>query len=74
MRCLPSLFFFFFATSQFDWPITEKKLKLWRLPKIEDSILKCRVPPPWPTSIGERRTTFTKAYEIEVRCYGEYVE
>jgi len=24
--------------SQFDWPITKKKLKLWRLPKMEDSI------------------------------------
>jgi hypothetical protein len=24
--------------SQFDWPITKKKLKLWRLPKIEDSM------------------------------------
>ncbi len=31
-------FSFFFAMSQFDWPITKKKLKLWRLPKIEDSM------------------------------------
>ncbi len=23
--------------------------------------------------IGERRTTFAKAYGIKVRCYGEYV-
>jgi hypothetical protein len=49
-------------------------MKLWRFPKIEDSILKYRVPPPWPTCTGERRTTFTKAYGIGVRCYGEHVE
>jgi hypothetical protein len=24
--------------SQFDWPIAKIKLKLWRLPKIEDSM------------------------------------
>jgi hypothetical protein len=46
-------------------------MKLWRL--IEDSILKYRVPPLWPTYIGERKTTFAKAYEIKVRCYGEHV-
>ncbi len=33
------------------------------------------VPPLWPTYIGERRTTFTKAYKIKVRClYEEHVE
>jgi hypothetical protein len=43
-------------------------------PKIEASILKYRVPPPlWPTYIGERRTTFAKAYGVKVRCYGEHV-
>jgi hypothetical protein len=46
-----------------------KKKKLWRLPKVEGSILKYRVPPLWPTYIGERRTTF--AYGIKVRCYCE---
>ncbi len=50
-----------------------KKLKLWRLPKLEGSILKCRVPPLWPSYIGERRTTFAKAYGIKVRWYGEHV-
>jgi hypothetical protein len=49
------------ATNQFDWPITPKKMKLWRLPKTEGSILKCRVPPLWPNYIGERRTTFAKS-------------
>jgi hypothetical protein len=39
-------YFYLFATTQFDLPITQKKTKLWRLLKIEDFILKCRVPPP----------------------------
>ncbi len=34
---------FFFAMSQFDWPITPKKLKPWKLPKREGSILKHRI-------------------------------
>jgi hypothetical protein len=57
---------------QLDWPITPKK-KLWRLPKTEGSILKYKVPPLWPSYIGERRTTCAKAYGIKVRCYGEHV-
>jgi len=49
-------------------------MKLQRLPKIEGSVLKCRVPSLWPTCIsGERKTTFAKAYGIKVRCYGEHV-
>jgi hypothetical protein len=31
-----------------DWPITEKKMKLFKLPKGEGSSLKYRVPPLWP--------------------------
>ncbi len=32
------------------------------------------VPPLGPTYIGERRTTFAKAYGLKVRClYGEHV-
>jgi len=42
---------------------------LWRLPKIEGSILNYRVPPLWLTYISERRTTFAKAYGTKVRCY-----
>jgi hypothetical protein len=49
-------------------------MKLWRLPIIEGLILKYRFLPLWPTYIGERRTTFAKAYGIKVRCYGEHVE
>jgi hypothetical protein len=60
--------------SQFDSPITPKKMKLWRLPKIEVSILKCRAPPLWPTYIGKRRTTFAKAFGIKARCYWELFE
>jgi hypothetical protein len=48
-------------------------MRLPRLPKIEGSILKYRVPPLWPTYIGERMTTFAKAYGIQVRCYGQHV-
>jgi len=48
-------------------------MKLWRLPKIEGSSLKYRNPPLWPGYIGERRTTFAKAYGIKVRCYGRHV-
>jgi hypothetical protein len=48
--------------SQFDWPITQKNNNLWRLPKIEGSNLKYRIPPLWLTYIGDRRTTFAKEY------------
>jgi len=42
-------------------------------PQSRRFILKYRGPPLWPTSIGERRTTFAKAYGIKVRCYCELV-
>jgi len=48
-------------------------MKLWRLHKIKGFILKYRVPPLWPTYVGERRTTFGKADGIKVRCNGEHV-
>ncbi len=50
-----------------------KKMKLWRLPKTEGSILKYIVPPLWPMYITERRKPFPKAYGIKVRWYGEDV-
>jgi hypothetical protein len=43
-------------------PIAPKKMKLWRLLKIESSILIYIVPPLGPTYIGEKRTTFAKAH------------
>jgi len=35
--------------------------------------LKYPEPPLWPSYIGERRTTFAKAYGIKVRCSREHV-
>jgi hypothetical protein len=59
---------------QFDCPITPKKMKLWRLLKIEGYVLMYIVPPLRPNYIGETRTTFAKAYGLKVRClYGEHV-
>jgi hypothetical protein len=51
-------------------------MKLWRLLKVEGSVLMYIVPPLRPIYIGERRTTFAEAYRrIKVRClYGEHVE
>ncbi len=51
---------------------TLQKMKLWRLPKIEGSILKYRISPLWLGYIGEMKTT-AKAYGIKVRYYGEHV-
>jgi hypothetical protein len=42
--------------------------------KIKVCILKYRVLPLWPTCQGERRTTFAKAYGINVRCHWELLE
>jgi hypothetical protein len=67
MRCLLISPFFFWVCNEL------KKRKLWRLPKIEGSIFKYKVPPLWPTYVGERRTRFAKAYGITLRCYGEHV-
>ncbi len=47
MRCLPNFILIYVGDEPFDWPITEK-MKLQRLPKIEGSILKYRVPSLWP--------------------------
>jgi hypothetical protein len=56
--------------NQFDWPIALKKMKLWRLLKIEGSVLMYRVAPLGPTYIGES----AKAYGLKVTCiYGEHV-
>jgi hypothetical protein len=59
---------------QEDWPIVPKKMKLWRLLKLEGYGLIYIVPPLGPTYIGERRTTFAKTHGLEVRClYREHV-
>jgi len=53
--------FFCFAMSQFDWSITPKKLKLWKLPKREGSILKRRIQwtvhSPHKTQLGKKDTS-----------------
>jgi hypothetical protein len=49
-------------------------MKLWRVLKIEGFVLMYMGPPLWPAYIGERITTFAKAYGLKVRClYGEHV-
>jgi hypothetical protein len=57
--------------NQFDWPINQKKKRLWELPKIKGFILKYLVPPVWPTYICARRITFSKACGIKMTCYWE---
>jgi hypothetical protein len=39
--------------------------------RIEGFNMKYRVPPPWPSYIGERRTIFAKPCGIKVKCYKE---
>ncbi len=58
--------------SQFDWPITQKRLNVWDLPKIEGSILEYIAPCLWPSYIGWRRTTVAEPYGIKVKCYWEH--
>jgi hypothetical protein len=74
MRCLPIFIFIFIFLQRANLigPSLKRKMKLLRLPKIEGSILKSRVPPLLPTYIGERRTTFSQAHGTKVRCYGEH--
>jgi hypothetical protein len=48
-------------------------MKLWRLPKIEGSILKFTIPPLCATYIGEMRTPFSEAYGIKMTWYVEHV-
>jgi hypothetical protein len=76
MKCLPSSFFFFFwLWDNLIGPSLPKKAMEApqnRRLKIEGSILKYRVSPFMPTYMGERRTTFAKAYSIKVRCYWEF--
>jgi hypothetical protein len=55
-------------------PLLPKKMKLWRLLKIEGFVLIYILPPFGPIYMGERRTTFAKAHGLEMRClYGEHV-
>ncbi len=59
---------------QENWPIAPKKMKLWRLFKIEGFVFIYIVPFLGPTYVGERKTTFAKAHGLEMRClYEEHV-
>jgi len=69
-KCSLSNYAKILGQNQFDPPITPKKMKLWRLLKIEGSVLMYMVPPLRPTYIGES----AKAYGLKVKClYGEHV-
>jgi hypothetical protein len=53
-------------------PSLKKTMKLRRLSKIESSILKYRVPPPFGLPIQVKGGQhLPKAHEIKVRCYWE---
>jgi hypothetical protein len=47
-------------------------LKLWRLPKIEDSTESWSALSLWPTYIGEKGRTLDKTYGIKARRYWEH--
>jgi hypothetical protein len=51
-------------------PLQKKKLKLWRLLKIEDSMERRSIL--WPQYIGEKGRTLGKTYGIKERCYWEH--
>jgi hypothetical protein len=56
-----------------------KRLKLWRLPKIKVYISKYRVPPLWPTYIGEKednicQTIWDKSEVLWRTCWGTHWE
>jgi hypothetical protein len=63
MICLPSSNFFV-AKSQFDSPINQKNLNCTGFARKEGCIVTDRALLLWATYIGERRTTFAKAYGI----------
>jgi len=54
-------------------------MKLWRLPNIESSILKYRIPPLWPGYIGEKENTicqsiWDKSEVLRRACWGTHWE
>ncbi len=72
MMWIPNSIFFSFATWDFDWRITQTKI--WccgGFTKQKAQFWNSRATGLCLTYIGERRTTFAKAYGIKVRCYWE---
>ncbi len=71
--CLTSPTSFFFGCKEPIWLAhCQKKLKLWRLPKIEDSLKRWSVSALWPSHIGEKWRTLGRTYGIKARCYWEH--
>jgi len=53
---------FFLSCNEPIWlPLHSTKLKQWRLPRIKGYILKYRVPPLWPTYIGEKENNICQS-------------
>jgi hypothetical protein len=50
----------------------KKRLKLWKLPKIEDYMEKWSASRLWPRYISEKGRTLGKTYGIKVRWYWEH--
>jgi len=67
----PTFFFFGWQLANLIGPSQKKKLKLWMLPKIEDSMESESASPSY---IGEKGRTLGKTYGIKVRCYWEHIE
>jgi hypothetical protein len=67
-----SNFFFFFATSQFDWPIAKKKVETMKAPQSRRFYGNMKCFSFWPTYIGKKGRTLGKTYGIKARCYWEH--
>ncbi len=64
---------FFFAMSQFDWPIAKKK-KVETMDALQNKRFygKLECLPRWPTYKGKKGRTLGKTCGIKVRCYWEH--
>jgi hypothetical protein len=51
--------------SQFDWPITKKKVEAMEAPQNKRFYGKIKCLPLWPTYIGEKGRTLGKMYAIK---------
>jgi len=70
----PLIFNFTFVFCFCFWVCNEPFRLAHHSEKNGGSIWKYRVPSLWPIYVGERRTTFAKAYGTNVRCYWELFE
>jgi hypothetical protein len=58
--------------SQFDWPLTKKKVETMEAPQNRSFYGKMECLSLWPTYIGEKGRTLGKTYGIKARCYWEH--